>query len=249
MATLSRKTLGLTIRLLNHLTRTDIEHFLFEMEVPNNLVLGSSKMDMLLNVFKELENSADEVILRNIVFGACQRLSNDNKQELQEALVKDGFVIDGKDVAKDVPIAENNRSSLEILINRNASYFDIGILTHHLKENIELFHQEKWDSAIGQARNFVEQLLKDIARAIAGNTNENLDISRPVKVREYLRQCGFFDDAERQKLVDGVYGYFSEQGSHPGISKQSTARVCMHILWAFAYYVLEKFEDWKQPNA
>ena len=66
-----------------------------------------------------------------------------------------------------------------------------------------------------------------------------------VHVRQYLQDAGFLDEAEKKKLTDGVYGFFSGEGSHPGISKQSTARVCMHILWAFSYYLLEKFKHWK----
>ncbi len=135
-----------------------------------------------------------------------------------------------------------------MLIERNSEYFDVGTLNHHLAENIDLFKQEKWDSSIGHARNFVEQLLKDVAKAIGQRNNESPDLSKPVKIREYLLKCGFFDAGEKQKLVDGVYGYFSEEGSHPGISEQSTARVCMHILWAFSFYVLEKFEQRKKQN-
>ena len=51
-----------------------------------------------------------------------------------------------------------------------------------------------------------------------------------------------------RRLADGVYGFFSEQGSHPGISTQSAARVCVHVLWAFGYYVLEKFQEWRKTH-
>ncbi len=248
MATLSRKTLGIAINCLAIWSRSRIELFLYELDIPEELITEDSKTSMLLNVFKALEKREREDLLESIVFEAVQRLQRDNRAWLKEALMKDGFVVDGGTVAKDVPIAEENRTSLEMLVNRHAEELDVETLTHHLKENIDLFRQEKWDSAIGHARNFVEQLLKDIARAIAGNKNDNPDLRRPVTVREYLQTCGFFDEAEKRKLVDGIYGYFSEEGSHPGISEQSTARVCMHILWAFAYYILEKFEDWKQQN-
>jgi hypothetical protein len=45
--------------------------------------------------------------------------------------------------------------------------------------------------------------------------------------------------------VDGVYGYFSDEGAHPGISTHSAARVSKSILLAFAFYVLEKYDAWK----
>lgn len=248
MATLSRKTLGITISCLEKWSRSKIDHFLYELDIPNELAVGDSKTRLLLNVFRGLESKEREDLMRTIVFEALPCLQRDNQAWLKEALMKDGFVVDNGAVAEDVPIAEENRTSLELLVNRHDEDLDTRTLTHHLKENIDLFRQEKWDSAIGHARNFVEQLLKDIARAIAGHKNDNPDLRRPVTVREYLQTCGFFDEAEKRKLVDGIYGYFSEEGSHPGISEQSTARVCMHILWAFAYYILEKFEDWKQQN-
>jgi len=248
MATLSRKTLGIAIMCMERWSHATIDHFLYELDVPDEIIVGDSKKKILLNIFRELERTENSELLKEIVFESLPRLNSDDQEWLKEALLRDGFVVDGESIAEDVPIAKDTRNSLEILIDRNREYLDVDTLNHHLVENIDLFKQEKWDSAIGHARNFVEQLLKDIARAIAGNKNDNPDLRRPVTVREYLQTCGFFDEAEKRKLVDGIYGYFSEEGSHPGISEQSTARVCMHILWAFAYYILEKFEDWKQQN-
>ncbi|MGB2809370.1 MAG: hypothetical protein WBC22_16630 [Sedimentisphaerales bacterium] len=248
MATLSRNTLGITISCLGKWSRSRIDHFIYELDIPDQLAVGDSKARLLLNIFQGLENEGREDLLRNIVFQALPQLQRDDQAWLKEALIKDGFVVGGGSISEDVPVAEENRTSLELLANRHAEELNIETLTHHLKENIDLFRQEKWDSSIGHARNFVEQLLNDIAIAIAGKNNENPDLSRPVRVREYLQTCGFFDEVEKRKLVEGIYGYFSEEGSHPGISEQSTSRVCMHILWAFAYYILEKFDDWKQNN-
>jgi len=162
--------------------------------------------------------------------------------------MKDGFVVGNGALAPDVPQAEENKTALEVLVERHRDNLEVTTLTHHLKENIDLFRQGKWDSSISHARNFVEQLLGDIARAVAQVRSENPNLRRPVQVREYLQNAGFFDEAEKRKLTDGVYGYFSEEGSHPGISTQSASRVCMHILWAFAYYLLEKFENWEAQN-
>jgi hypothetical protein len=247
MATLSRKTLGVTISCLEKLSSATIDHFLYELDIPDRLAVGDTKKRLLLNIFRGLESEGREDLLRTIVFQALPRLQRDDQAWLKEALMKDGFVVDGA-VAEDVPVAEENRTSLELLINRHKEDLDISTLTHHLKENIDLFRQERWDSSVSHARNFVEQLLKDIATTIASSNKESPDMNRAVEVRNYLEKTGFLDSGERRKLVDGVYGYFSEEGSHPGISDQSAARVCMHILWAFSYYILEKFEDWKQQN-
>ncbi|MHC4526713.1 MAG: hypothetical protein ACYTEX_26010 [Planctomycetota bacterium] len=248
MATLSRKTLGITISYIGQWSRATIDHFLYELDIPDRLAVGNTKTRLLLNIFQGLESEGREDLLRTIVFQALLRLQRDDQAWLKEALMKDGFVVDNGAVAEDVPIAEENRTSLELLVNRHDEDLDTRTLTHHLRENIDLFRQEKWDSSVSHARNFVEQLLKDIATTIASSNNENPDMDRAVEMRNYLEKTGFLDSGERRKLVDGVYGYFSEEGAHPGISDQSAARVCMHILWAFAYYILEKFEDWKQQN-
>ena len=140
--------------------------------------------------------------------------------------------------------AQEHKTALEQLVGTHAAKLSSAVLLHHLKEAEEQFRLEKWDASIGQARNFVEQLLFDVAVAISKAKQEKPDLDKPVKVRNYLQGCGFFDEPERKKLVDGVYGYFSEEGSHPGNSEQSTARVCLSVLWTFGYYVLEKFEKW-----
>lgn len=245
MATLSRSTLGVAIDCIEGWTRTSIEKFFYQLDVPDELVTGESKLKLVLNVFRGLEQLGRHDLLERIIFETSESLQGDNWTWLQEALMKDGFVSADGRLAPDVPQADQNRTALEVLVEQHSSSLDGETLNHHLKDNIDLFRQGKWDSSISHARNFVEQLLSDIARAIAEQTNESPELKRPVLVRQYLQDAGFFDEAERRKLVEGVYGYFSAEGSHPGISDQSAARVCMHILWAFSYYVLEKFSDWR----
>jgi hypothetical protein len=249
MATLSRKTLGIVIRCMERWSRSEIDLFLYEHGVPNELIQGDSKKSILLSLFRVLEDREEYgQLLQTIVSDVLARLSADDRLWLQESLQCDGFVTLDGTLAPDVPVAEENRTALAMLIHKHADDLDAKTLSHHLENTLDLFKNEKWDVSVGQARNFVEQLLDDIAKAIAKVRKESPDLSKPLKVREYLQACGFFDDSEKKKLVDGVYGYFSKEGSHPGISEQSTARVCMHILWAFAYYILEKFEEWKKPN-
>ena len=140
-------------------------------------------------------------------------------------------------------------TSLLALIERYKGELDTETLGHHLRECIDLFGQEKWDSSIGHARNFVEQLLGDVADAVAKRKGDTPNFDKPVLVRKYMHDAGFFSKAEHEKLANGVYGYFSEEGSHPGISTQSAATVCLQILLAFGRFVVEKFETWKKQNA
>lgn len=246
MATLSRKTLGLASRMIAQWTRTSIEQFLYENDIPNELVVGSSKVDMVLTVFKALEGGQHDSKLLDLVEAAVPRIHPDERRhELEKALVRDGFVIDGGFIVESDPLAQEHRTAVEVLLGSHEDDLDTKTLLHHLHESRDLFRREKWDSSIGQCRNFVEQLLKDMAASVALARNETPDLSRPVRVRQYLQDVGFLDNAERQKLVDGVYGYFSEEGSHPGISTQSAARVASAILASCSFYLLEKFDAWK----
>ena len=245
MAVLTRKTCALAIRLLaQSLTRAEIETLLYEREVPNRWVVGDTKQKTLLTAFKMLEDQHCEDILLNVVQGAVSVLPPEPRSELEAALLQDGFVVVGRELVPEETRAQEHKSALQQLVTNHAKWLDVPTLSHHLDEAEDLFRKGKWDSSIGQARNFVEQLLADIATASSKAKRETPDLSRPVKVRDYLQACGFLDDTERKKLVDGVYGYFSDQGSHPGISEQSTARVCLSVLWSFGYYVLEKFGKW-----
>jgi hypothetical protein len=245
MAILSRKTCSTLLELLDaRLTRTSIEKIFYDAEIPNQLLGGNNKMELLLNVFRRLEDQHDYDRIFRLVETAIKRLPEDDQKKLSAALLRDGFVADDDSVVPDENLALEHKSALDRLVTKHADKLATATLAHHLREAEELFRLEKWDASIGQSRNFVEQLLTDIATHTAMQRGDSPDLSRPVKIRDYLQQVGFFDKSEREKLVDGVYGYFSEEGSHPGIGRQSTARVCLSVLWNFGFYVLEKLEVW-----
>ena len=245
MAILSRRTCSTLLELLDErLTKTNIELVFYESEVPNYILGGNSKMELLLNVFRRLEDQHDYDRLFRLVETAMKRLPEADQKKLNAALLRDGFVGDIDAIVPDENLAVEHKTALERLVEKHAPKLTAETLVHHLREAEELFRLEKWDASIGQARNFVEQLLADIASHTANRRGESPDLSRPVNIRDYLQHVGFFDESERKKLVDGVYGYFSEEGSHPGMGRQSTARICLSVLWNFGFYVLEKMETW-----
>lgn len=245
MGTLSRKTIGTSIRAIEAWSRTEIELFFYENDVPGDLVFGSSKMALLLSVFQKLEARDEELKILNLIQLALPRVNETSAEELTQCLMRDGFVVDGKALIDAEPDAQEFRTAIAAMRDTHEGDLEVTTLSHHLRECEDLFRQEKWDSSIGHCRNFVEQLLKDIATALAQGRDAKPNLSQPRFVREYLQSSGFLDEPERKKLVDGVYGYFSEEGSHPGISTHSAARISKSILLSFAFYVLEKFEAWK----
>ncbi len=242
---LSHKTCGTAIRLLQQFAGSTIDLLIYENELPAEYFTGSSKESRLLNGFRDLESTGRSDLILRFIQAGLKYLGGSWKQELTAALTRDGYVIDGEHVVSDDSIAVELRSAIEVFLEKYSGTLQVEVLVHHLKESEDEFRLEKWDSSIGQARKFVELLLSDIATAASKARAETPDLGMPVKVRDYLQKVGFFDDDERKKLVDGVYGFFSDEGAHPGISTQSAARVCLSILRSFGLYVLKKFEAWK----
>ena len=245
MATLSRKTIAITAKMLERWVRTEIRRFFYENDVPDEMVVGSSKLDLVMNVFRTYESRGEFERILSLTEALLREVSGSTKAEIEQALLRDGFAVESGAVIDAEPEAAEQRSAVMALIEKHQADLDYETLAHHLAECEDLFRQEKWDSSISHCRNFVEQLLGDIARAVVATTNDTPDLSQPKFVRQYLETSGFFDEPEKKKLVDGVYGYFSEEGSHPGISTQSAARVSKSILLAFAFYVLEKHDGWR----
>lgn len=248
MATLSRRTLSAACRIIAEWSHTAIDELFYENEVPAGLDPGGNRVNRIMGVFKRYEGANDTQMLTQLLESAMLRMRNESRQELQEALGRDGFVFVNGDLVDSEPQSQENRSAMEAILQKHAGDVDVDTLKHHLRESINLFRQEKWDSSISHCRNFVEQLLSDIAGCIAASRSETPSLSRPAQVRDYLESTGFFDPAERKKLVDGVYGYFSEEGSHPGISSQSAARVSNSILSSFGLYLVEKLDSWKSGH-
>jgi hypothetical protein len=245
MSAWTYKTIGLII---DHLLATrsweQLNHFLELRGVPIGMLTQqtfSSKLGMLRTVLKELVNDDQTAIIREIVEVSYAEMDWAKKENLEAALNADGFTItDGKLQAGSVALSKE-RSALEVLIERNA-VLTKDVLLHHLNQIHELYSDGKWDASIGQGRNFIEQLLKDIAVHRAMVRKEKPDLSKPVLVREYLVHSHFLEDHERKRLIDGVYGYLSEEGSHPGISDQRISYICRVICLMIGQYLAEKME-------
>lgn len=177
-------------------------------------------------------------------------ISQRDIQRLLRHLELDGFKYENRalvPIEHDSEESQETKSLMESMISGSPELSGT-VLSQHLRDCEDNYQVEHWKDSVAQARNFVEQLLEDVANAAAQAKKENPDLSKPVRVRDYLTKAGFFDEEERAKLVDGVYGYLSEEGSHPGISDDKVARVSRSIIISFGYYILEKFESWKKTG-
>ena len=206
----------------------------------NKLSIAMSALGHLLqnNMVEDLSDLIDTI-------AADERISNDARLQLARALMADGFALEDGHLVSPDPDEEDIRDVLVAVIERHPE-FSREALLHHIEECEKLYAGESWGASIGQARNVCELLLNDIARSLAARHGDSPDLSRPVRVRDYLEKVGFLDATERKKLIDGAYSYLSEEGAHPGISDQSSARVSRIIARAIAFYLVEKYEG--QPS-
>lgn len=266
MAMFSRTTLVKVLEYFECLSHAELNLLFWEAQIPERIYInGNSKKEKLFSVFRWLENGnnwnnindQNTIILKIIETGLAKIPQEDpenpfynekldrQRRDVSNYLQRDGYIQGKNGIRTDSPFAEENRTALEVLVEKHSRFLDMNILKHHLKECEELYQQERWDSSIGQARNFIEKLLIDIASFYKESNLQfaATDLSRPIKVRQFLQKVGFFDKEEMKNLVEGVYHYLSNQGSHPGISDQSNARVCLHIIWGFGFYLLEKFSN------
>lgn len=200
-------------------------------------------MKLATDILNEIE---DNVL--DLPYDQC--INNEDIEKFHRYLELDGYKYENRmlvPIEYDSGETQQTKSLMECMIDCDPELSSVKLIKH-LRDCEENYHIGHWKDSIAQARNFVEQLLEDIAEACAKGRKENPDLLKPVKVRNYLAKVGFFEEEEKTKLVDGVYGHLSEKGSHPGISDDKVARVSRTITISFGYYCLEKFESWKKNN-
>ena len=234
-------------------TFTLIDNFLRESGVPDGILTSTSgsrgRVGFLQGVFSKLDQE-DPDRFHRVLEGLIQRLRRrpGDIESLNSALRESGYEIHDNGTVHSTEILAGDTSQvvdyLDELLAVNKVDLDIDVLRHHLEQHRTLYGQTTAPgAAAGEARQFVEQLLLDVAHAIAEARNQEPNLARPVLVRVYLREQGFFDEDEAKRLVDGVYGYLSEVGSHPGVTDVTMGRMARVVFLNFAVYVLEKFRE------
>lgn len=244
MSTFTYNSVGLIINHLESRSQDRIDHFLELHGLTEDYIRSfnrSSKLTMLRGVFKALLSKEDVGILKRITESVLSEIQSPSKEQLETTLKADGFTITNRALQVGPIEVLKERTALQVLIERNPS-LSRETLLHHLEQCEDIYREGKWDASIGQGRNFIEQLLLDIANHQAKRRGEAPDLSKPVLVRNYLVASTFLGDNERKKLVDGIYGYLSEEGSHPGISEQRIAHISRILCLTIGQYLIEKLE-------
>ena len=220
-------------------------------ETESSVSRYNGKLTYLRGVLECLNTDAPEV-LQDLIARLARDLGGLGATELWE--LRDTLRAEGFELADDGTVTpaeilpeevQETKDRLRELLVESEADVSLVVLSHHLDEHDRLYREGHYGSSASEARNFVEQLLQDLAKSTAAQAGESKSLSRPVEVRKYLECKKFFDKDERKRLVNGVYGYLSNTGSHPGVTDVTVGRMARVIFLSFAVYTLEKWQSWK----
>jgi hypothetical protein len=166
---------------------------------------------------------------------------------LRKSLELDGyFFMDGHLFApeREVLDTKDRVGVLEALYSRlSLSQKDTAM--HHLALSAEHYQEEKWDDSISNSRKFLECVLQAVALAYSQRAkptaNLEIDFSRPVRVREYLKQEGLLEKKEFTALTE-TYGLLSETGSHPYMAQNDQARLLRYMALVYSEFSMLRLE-------
>jgi hypothetical protein len=168
--------------------------------------------------------------------------------QLKRSLELDGFrELAGKLVPIDTAIFDQPKQVSLLMANVQSSQLPLTqVLLHHFTNAEELYVARKFDTATGDWRKFLEQLLRDIAEATTQNRSDlTTDVSKlSMKLLfPYLKNAGFFDSDE-ELAFSSAYGFLCS-GSHPGVGGEQQAYLAMVLSLTFGHVALSKFSAWR----
>jgi hypothetical protein len=165
--------------------------------------------------------------------------------ELDGYQVRDGKLLDAESEANEV---EEERGELA---NHYAELAlpNLRIVQNHLNLSEEHYLAGKWGDCIGNSRHYFEQVLEDVADAWskrAGSPAFPSGKVMPVKIREYLRDAGLWNEDEFQAFGK-LYGLLSATGGHPGMSEKDQARIFRRLALSMVQFMLLRYESRINP--
>jgi len=107
-----------------------------------------------------------------------------------------------------------------------------------------------YKTSVDQVRSFFAELLNESAEKVATRRGESLvaakvDTKYPVQVRKYLQETGFFSD-QFKTLVEGLYKFMSDEGTHTLGATKDVARIARNIAIEIGLLITKRLQ---QPTA
>jgi hypothetical protein len=159
--------------------------------------------------------------------------------ELDGYVYRDGLILRSESEAEEV---EEERGELATLY-ASLGLADAAIVVRHLADSEADYTAGKWWNSIGNARAYLEAVLKNVAVAWSNLPGSGALASpnKAVEVRMYLQRENVLTKKE-EKLLEYLYGILSDTGNHANVPEQEHARVFRRFALGAALYVLLRFK-------
>lgn len=118
-------------------------------------------------------------------------------------------------------------------------------VVRYLKQSFDNYTDQNYESANAIIRTSLEAVVQKTAEIIARARRETIPsrnpYHQPSEYRKYLKDTGFLDNQEFELLAK-TYSYCSSDGSHPGLSDETDARLRRFFIIGICLFYLEKLD-------
>jgi len=243
-----RTILHLSTHLANKYTFTQIRDLFIDLKLSSYDKIDElmhppmSKNNLCMTILNEENIDTNDIIFDELL----KRTIKGAKNELKQALELDGWDITDYGVASLAgelaePSVEHN-VLIDMLNNRGMS--DI---VSYLKQSFDNYTDQNYESANAMIRTALEAIVGKTAELVSQDRHETIPRNnphhhQPADHRKYLKNSGFLDNQEYE-LLTKTYSYCSTDGSHPGLSDQTDARLRRFFIVGICLFYLEKLES------
>lgn len=220
----------------------DLELSSFD-EIDRLMTPPRSKKELVLKILRRVNEEGDE----SDFYRLMQRSLEGADGELIKALQLEGWDVSEFGVTPLAGALAEPAIEESILVEKLE---DRGMteVTTLLEQSYDNYIHGHFEAANAMTRTALEALVKLIAEKIAAARSESIPQSvsgrhQPRDYRDYLKAVSFVDTDEHE-LLRTFYGYASPEGSHPGLSDQTDARLRRFMMIGLCLFYLEKLESW-----
>lgn len=165
----------------------------------------------------------------------------------RRALQRAGYVLEDGELRRQLPEALDLPAAADdvrVLLQRHGFVTAEG----HYDQTIENHARGNWAAANGQARNFIEGLLDEIALRLDPNAPAGAQEGEARRERLANLQPPFLSPAlnewgnQGKNLVNGVMKRLHPQGAHPGLSDEEDSTFRLHLVLLLGRLFLRRFD-------
>jgi len=200
-----------------------------------------SKKNLCMTILNEQNIDTNDIIFDDLL----RRTISGARRELKQALELEGWNVTDygvESLAGELaePSVEHNR--LQDLLESKC----MADVISYLEQSFDNYTDQNYESANAMIRTSLEAVVQKTSELIARARQETIPRSnphhhQPSDYRKYLRDTEFLDNQEFE-LLSKTYSYCSSDGSHPGLSDETDARLRRFFIIGICLFYLEKLD-------